>query len=250
MKRIVVPTSVFGYQKEINQGEYAALIAESGGQGIEIRRELFSGEPLPLEECRRAIEPHDLIRVYSAPVELWLDHGGLNESGLSTIVREAQTIQADIVKMSLGHFNASLSDVSALSRLLQTFAEGGKAIRLTVENDQTAYGGKLQPIADFFKAVSRENLPVRLTFDMGNWTYCGEDAMAAADLLSEYVVYIHCKHVEPRDADLVTLPLPREMDASWRELLRRLPSTALRAIEFTLPDVRTLSDYIAMMGKA
>jgi hypothetical protein len=73
---------------------------------------------------------------------------------------------------------------------------------------------------------------------MGNWVYCGEDAMAVAELLSEYVVYIHCKHVELRVAELATLPLPRELDASWRELLRRLPSNALRAIEFTLPEVR------------
>ncbi|EFH79675.1 hypothetical protein [Ktedonobacter racemifer] len=100
MKSIVVPPSVFGCRKEVDQGEYAALIAESGGQGSEIRRELFPGELLPLELCRQAIEPYDLIRVYSAPVELWLDHGGLNESRLSAVVRETQTIQADLVLRS------------------------------------------------------------------------------------------------------------------------------------------------------
>src|SRR5258708_28829998 len=95
MKSIVVPPSVFGCRKEVDQGEYAALIAESGGQGSEIRRELFSGEPLPLELCRQAIEPYDLIRVYSAPVELWLDHSGVNESRLSAGGRRNPNNQAD-----------------------------------------------------------------------------------------------------------------------------------------------------------
>ncbi len=34
---------------------------------------------------------------------------------------------------------------------------------------------------------------LRLTFDTGNFLYCGEDALSLYDILSPYVVHIHCK---------------------------------------------------------
>jgi sugar phosphate isomerase/epimerase len=250
MNNIVIPTSVFDYQQVDCQDEYAALIAASGGQGIEIRRELFPSGELPLEKCRRTLEQHRLYCVYSAPIELWLLNGELNESGLAMVIREAQMIQADMIKLSLGHYDSSRSNVSVLSRFLNAYPQVGKAIMLTVENDQTDYGGRLQPMRDFFKAVSENGLSVRMTFDIGNWTYCGENVLKAVELLSQHVVYVHCKHVEQRGNQMQTLPIPREPEAGWRKLLRLLPPNVLRAIEFPLKDVRMLPEYIALLREA
>lgn len=246
---IVIPTSVFNRQWAVDQAVHAAAIAACGGQGIEIRRELFpSGEELPLEACRSALEPYPLYCVYSAPVNLWQLNGELNVNGLDMVLREARTIGADMVKMPLGHFDASCSDVSALSRRLESYRQdGGKAAALTVENDQTPYGGQLQPMSDFFKAVSEGGIPVRMTFDIGNWAYCGENAFAAAEMLGEHVIYVHCKHVERQGTELKTLPIPLEPEADWRKLLKLLPSDAMRAIEFLLPEDSMLPEFIAKL---
>jgi sugar phosphate isomerase/epimerase len=250
--RIIVPTSVFGQPKVDADclDAYAALIAASGGQGMEIRRELFPpGEP-PLDPCRRTLEQYRLHGVYSAPIELWLPSGELNEAGLAIALREARAIQADMVKMPLGHYDRFRSDVSALSRVLERDRRAGEAITLTVENDQTDYGGRLEPLQAFFGAVAQAALPVSMTFDIGNWSYCGENARTAAERLRDHVVYIHCKHVEQHGARMQTLPIPREPGAGWRELLRLLPSDALRAIEFPLPDASLLPEYIALLKGA
>ncbi|AJY77410.1 hypothetical protein VN24_01070 [Paenibacillus beijingensis] len=247
-----MPTSVFDPQNPAVDGQekYAAFIAANGGQGIEIRRELFRTEDLPLEKCRRAIEQHQLNCVYSAPVELWLESGELNESGLEVILEEAQAIQADIVKMPLGHYDAVRSNVNAISGLLGRNLQGSKSMILTVENDQTAYGGNLQQLNAFFKAVSENAVPVRMTFDIGNWAYSGENAFAAAELLSRHVVYVHCKHVEQDGDQLKTVPITKEPNADWRQLLQRLPADAPAAIEFPVADASMLRDYIALLKKA
>lgn len=245
---IVIPTSVFNRQRAADLAGHAAAIAACGGKGIEIRRELFpSSEKLPLEACRSVLEPYPFYCVYSAPVELWQLNSELNVSGLDMVLREARTIGADMVKMPLGHFDASLSDVSALSRRLETYRQDSGKATLTVENDQTPYGGKLQPLSNFFKTVSEYGVPVRMTFDIGNWAYCGENAFAAEELLGEYVVYVHCKHVERQGDELKTLPLPLEPEADWRKLLKLLPSDAMRAIEFLLPEDSMLPEFIALL---
>lgn len=252
MKTIVIPTSVFDpcSVPADSQEEYAALIAASGGQGIEFRRELFRDGELPLEKCRRAVERYRLFCVYSAPVELWLEDGTLNESGLAMVMEEAEAIQADLVKLPLGRYEASRSDVGALSGYLVAGGRGGKAVRLCVENDQTEYGGRLQPLLDFFKAVTNSRAPVGMTFDTGNWAYCGENVFAAAELLRKHVVYIHCKHVEQIGRKMKTIAIGPEPDAAWRALLRLLPPDVPRAIEFRLPDVSALPGFISLLKEA
>jgi sugar phosphate isomerase/epimerase len=69
--------------------------------------------------------------------------------------------------------------------------EAGHQIQLTVENDPTASGGTLQRLRSFFENCTRKGIPIRMTFDIGNWSWSGENVFEAAEALADYVVYLH-----------------------------------------------------------
>ncbi|MCZ8514479.1 TIM barrel protein [Paenibacillus filicis] len=249
MKDIVVPTSVLQRETLLRKGQEGCIgqIAASGAFGVELRRELFPEGEKPLRQCREELDQHGLFCVYSAPIELWDPQGQLNESAVLEVISEAKVLQAGLVKTSLGHYDPNTSDMTRLVSLIRSKTGGGADFTLTVENDQTAYGGKTESLTAFFKAVTTHGAGIRMTFDIGNWTYCGEDAIQAARLLADHVVYIHCKHVVTAGDRLETVALPEHEEAPWRELLRKLPDRALRAIEFSLPDERLLPHYMKML---
>lgn len=252
MNNIVIPTSVFAREAVLRAGQESLIapVAASGAYGVEIRRELFADEEKPLAACRSLIEKYGLFCVYSAPVELWDLSGRLNESAVSAVLSEAKTLKAGMVKLSLGHYDPHKSDLRELTRLLDGYQTDEEPFTVTVENDQTSCGGAIEPLRAFFKAVAEAGAGVRMTFDTGNWSYCGEDAFEAADALAEHVVYVHCKHVLAEVDGLRTVPIPAEAGAPWRGLLARLPERALRAIEFALPDVKRLTYYRDLLLEA
>ncbi|ULO07304.1 sugar phosphate isomerase/epimerase [Paenibacillus sp. 19GGS1-52] len=249
MSMIYIPASVFGAGVS-EQHNLAATVRSSGGDGLEFRRELFPPGELPLIACREAVERERLHSVYSVPIELWKTTGELNEVGLLKALKEAQMLRPEMLKVSLGHFNreCKLEQVERLKQLLEDHRLQAGQFTLLIENDQTPYGGKAENLLFFFEAVTRYGLPgVKLTFDTGNWAYCGEDAFAAAEMLAPYVAYIHCKHVDSSTGTCITLPLPPEKDAPWRKLLKLLPDEVPRAIEFTLPPGERLNYYVNLL---
>jgi len=253
MNAMIIPTSVFGAERVKGKGQHlwASLIRSSGGEGIEIRRELFPSEALPLDLCREAAMNEKLRCVYSVPVEIWDAGGKLNEAGFMKALREARTLKPEMLKVSLGHFHETASGLRQLEQLLEQYRCEAGRLTLLVENDQTLQGGQPARLLSFFQKIEREGIQdVRMTFDTGNWAYCGEDAFDAARVLSRYVAYIHLKHVEKPHGTCVTLPLPPEADAQWRKLLEWLPGDVPRAIEFELPGADSLAYYINLAGRA
>ncbi|WP_051459351.1 sugar phosphate isomerase/epimerase family protein [Paenibacillus zanthoxyli] len=260
MIAVFVPTSVFGSACGTQHG-LAEPIRSGGADGIEIRRELFPHEALPLAECREAVLRSGLRCIYSVPMELWNPEGRLNEETLSHILAEAEILKPEMLKVSLGYYagipgfasegelkGAEQERLGQLERLLRQYRETAGALTLLIENDQTSYGGRAENLKAFFQAVERCGLDgVKMTFDTGNWLYSGEDPLKAAETFAPYVAYIHCKHVIRSGGMWVTLPLPQEEDALWRKLLRLLPSDVPRAIEFGLPGEGCLEGYIGML---
>lgn len=68
-------------------------------------------------------------------------------------------------------------------------------VKLVVENDQTPDCGSLSLLSAFFHEAENNCLPVRMTFDMVNWQWVGQDALAAAEHLACHVSYVHVKAV-------------------------------------------------------
>ena len=228
-RKIIVVTAAYGHDciKELG-GQSAVLpfIAGSGADGVEIRRELFSADELnQLPALAATIERHNLLACYSAPEALFAADGALNPH-LSDLLQEAQTLNALWLKLSLGRFTHQ-NDLDTLRDILR---ESGMA--LVVENDQTDCG-QLAPMQRFKAACRVNQLPITLTFDMGNWLWVGDSPEEAARQLAPAVSYIHVKAAEPHHSHFRAVP-PDEASDRWLALLDNLPADAPRGIEFPL----------------
>lgn len=229
-QEIIVVTSAYGNEKVQQLGGQAALlplIASAGADGVEIRRELLTPQELDsLPALALALEQQQLGAVYSAPEALFTPQHTLNPN-LPTFLAEAKILRASRLKLSLGHYRPGF-DFTELKIVL-----GQYPTQLMVENDQTADCGILSLLNAFFHAVEEHQLPVGMTFDMANWHWVGQDALAAAEKLAHQVGYIHVKAATqgPRGWRAIALD---ETDGSWRTLLARLPQDVPRGIEFPL----------------
>ncbi len=218
---IIIVTAAYGHQKVAELGGQQALlpiVAEAGGDGVEIRRELLAESELQrLPQLAEAIAEHRLKAFYSVPDALFADDGAVNPQ-LDRYLQEAEQLRAQRLKLSLGAWRPDRETA------LET-----RGIRLVVENDQTEYG-RLDAIAPFF---ARQHATSGMTFDMGNWLWTGDDALAAARLLARHVSYIHVKAAIPHGDSWRAISLD-EADNGWRELLKLLPGDVPRGIEFPL----------------
>ena len=228
-RKIIVVTAAYGNDHVKALGGQSAVlpfIAGSGADGVEIRRELFSADELNrLAELAADIERRGLLVCYSAPEALCAADGALNPH-LSDLLQEAQTLNALWLKLSLGHFTHH----HGLETLRDILRASGMA--LVVENDQTDCG-QLAPMQRFKAACRVNQLPITLTFDMGNWLWVGDSPEEAARHLAPAVSYIHVKAAEPHHSHFRAVP-PDEASGRWLALLDNLPADAPRGIEFPL----------------
>ena len=228
-RKIIVVTAAYGNDRVKALGGQSAVlpfIAGSGADGVEIRRELFSADELNhLPELAADIERRGLLVCYSAPEALFTADGSLNPR-LADFLQEAQTLNALWLKLSLGRFTHQ-NDLDTLRDILR---ESGMA--LVVENDQTDCG-QLAPMQRFKAACRVNQLPITLTFDMGNWLWVGDSPEEAARHLAPAVSYIHVKAAEPHHSHFRAVP-PDEASGRWLALLDNLPADAPRGIEFPL----------------
>lgn len=253
MSEVFITTSAFGPDNVILNGQeyYVTIAAESGASGVEFRRELYTKNHKSIGELGNLIRSKNLIAVYSAPIHLWTVDGELNEKYIRNAVVEAYELDAKIIKFSLGNYEEH-SDLNALRNLIAGFYRESKRLTFTVENDQTKDGGGVYNLHRFFEACLEKNIPISMTFDIGNWSFVGEDAFKAAEVLQKYVVYIHAKHVENQQSNLVTLPLPEDLSAEWRKILNILPKHVPRAIEFPVEGgnlIEKTKEYIKLLSE-
>lgn len=229
---IIVVTAAYGQQQVAARGGQQALlpvIQQAGADGVEIRRELLDEVALTrLAELSSAIAAHQLRTFYSVPDALFTADGALNPQ-LENYLHEAELLNAQLLKFSLGHYAGAIASDDML-RLRQALAHPD--VRLVVENDQTVCG-KLAPLTRFFREFGATHMPHGMTFDMGNWLWSGEEAENAAHVLGDYIGYIHVKAAVPHRDAFRAIAL-NDADHRWRNLLRLLPDTVPRGIEFPL----------------
>ena len=242
MKNVIVPLNAFDSNDVTTNGQasFVKLIAESGAYGIEIRRELLPAVVLPLGKIKREIDRYGLFTVYSAPIECWKEDYQLNEDQLSNIFQEAVILGAHWVKVSLGHFQQDKSNIAELGRFLAK----QKGLQLLVENDQTPHGGNVQHLQAFFESAVDQNVPVKMTFDTGNWYYSKQDVEEAVQKLAPYVSYLHLKQVTET---LETVPIEREGEHSWKQVMSSFPADIVKALEFPIVPKEKTKDYIQMI---
>ncbi|MFC4802244.1 sugar phosphate isomerase/epimerase family protein [Neobacillus sp. GCM10023253] len=264
MQNVIVPLNAFDRSKVLERGQaaFVGLIAEAGAYGIEIRRELMpepdssfditeNRQKLAPIQCsqfsriKQEIDRHGLFTVYSAPIELWKADYQLNEEELTTVFQEGRMLGAKWLKVSLGHFSEEHSDFSGLRDFLKRHQE----IQLLVENDQTLHGGYVHHLFSFFENADRWVIPVKMTFDAGNWYYTNQDVEEALQELSPYVVYLHLKQVETQNGELVTIPLQKEGTHTWKMVLNHFPQDIVKALEFSIEPKERIREFMELVGE-
>jgi sugar phosphate isomerase/epimerase len=231
MKKPAVSISLSSYGADLvrqrGQGSFIDILAAAGATCIEWREELLTDEdPARLSDATQA---EGLESVYSSPMELWLAGQSKPNPELITALQRAQAFGAKWLKVSLGYFTDN-SDLHTLARVLSE-----SPVQLLVENDQTLHGGRIEPFQRFFADIEQHKLPIKMTFDIGNWHWQDQSAASAARLLGRHVGYVHCKAVTRRaDGKLVAIP-PTAIDLqAWEQLLRHMAQGVMRAAEYPL----------------
>ena len=231
MNKSPVSISLSSYGADLvrqhGQGYFIEVLAAAGASRIEWREELLTHEVAA--ELAEATAAQQLESLFSSPLELWVAGQAQANLQLEHALLRAQSFGANSLKVSLGYFTDH-SDLHSLGALLARHP-----VQLLVENDQTLYGGRIEPFQRFFNEVERLQLPVRMTFDIGNWQWQDQSAATAARLLGRHVGYLHCKAVARRaDGKLVATP-PSAADLHlWQQLLRHMPQGIPRAVEYPL----------------
>ncbi|WP_447765253.1 sugar phosphate isomerase/epimerase family protein [Pseudomonas reinekei] len=231
MKKPAVSISLSSYGADLvrqrGQGSFIDILAAAGATRIEWREELLTGEDcVQLADDTQA---KGLESVYSSPMELWLAGQSKPNSELITALQRAEAFGAKWLKVSLGYFTDN-SDLHTLARVLSE-----SPVQLLVENDQTLHGGRIEPFQRFFADVEQHKLPIKMTFDIGNWHWQDQSAASAARLLGRHVGYVHCKAVTRRaDGKLVAIPPTASDLQAWEQLLRHMAQGVMRAAEYPL----------------
>ncbi|WMX55002.1 TIM barrel protein [Peribacillus sp. R9-11] len=227
--------------------EIIKSISSAGADGIEIRRELL-GPDDSLKELGALCRELNLDIYYSAPECLIGPHYQMDEQRFKQLAREADELGAELLKLPLGHYHFTETDMTQVNKVLVEEMQSHSGLKITIENDQTLEGGNLNRIAHFLNRSEKLDIPIRLTFDMGNWLYTDEVPMKAAQELGRYVVYVHLKQVKREKEEWITEPISLPLQSDVNELLERLSGTYPRAIEFpvTLENVATYISHMKM----
>lgn len=249
MNKPAVSISLSSYGADLvrqrGQGSFIEILAAAGANRIEWREELLTDEdPAQLSEATRT---QGLESVYSSPMELWLAGQSQPSPELISALQRAQAFGAKWLKVSLGYFTDN-NDLQTLARVL-----GQSPVQLLVENDQTLHGGRIEPFQRFFTEVEQHKLPIKMTFDIGNWHWQDQSAASAARLLGRHVGYVHCKAVSRRaDGKLVAIP-PAASDLHlWEQLLRHMAQDVMRAAEYPLQGddlVQLTTEHVAVLAR-
>ncbi|WP_095194767.1 sugar phosphate isomerase/epimerase [Pseudomonas sp. Irchel 3A7] len=249
MNKPAVSISLSSYGADLvrqrGQGSFIEILAAAGANRIEWREELLTDEdPAQLSEATRT---QGLESVYSSPMELWLAGQSKPNPELISALKRAQAFGAKWLKVSLGYFTDN-NDLQILARIL-----GQSPVQLLVENDQTLHGGRIEPFQRFFTEVEQHKLPIKMTFDIGNWHWQDQSAASAARLLGRHVGYVHCKAVSRRaDGKLVAIP-PAASDLHlWEQLLRHMTQDVMRAAEYPLQGddlVQLTTEHVAVLAR-
>lgn len=237
---IVISLSSFGAAEVKRHGQawFANLAKAAGAGGVEIRSELLTkpDEELPLiaQQCQ------GMKTVYSCAEPLFTEAGELDEDALDLAMQRAASIDAVIIKFSIGGgANAAPSSMQRLADKLK-----GHAVPVLIENDQSNAAGSIFQLKRFFRKASHCGLNLGMTFDIGNWHWAGECPQMAAVQFSDRIRYVHTKGVLKQANRWIAVPIA-DSEAPWKTLVDAMPADCPWAIEFPLMG----DDLVGVTGK-
>lgn len=224
------------------QADLVNRTAKLGADGIEVRREYFQDVLTETAAVGRQAEKTGLIVNYSVPDELFLSDGTLNPK-LPTYFDEAKAMGVSKIKFNTGAFDRFTGDLKqAFSKLPIN------EIELNVENDQTEASGNVAPIKKFLDASRRAGLnQIGYVYDLGNWAFTGNDAIASAKTLAEFTNYIHLKNTIENQGRLTTSDDLNTGIYDWQQILADLPNDVPIALEYPMATDDQIAAQMALL---
>jgi sugar phosphate isomerase/epimerase len=215
-----------GTAAEDSQLEFFAEAVSLGVNKVEVRRERIKDFSVELPIMRAKAEELGLEIYYSVPAALF-KAGRLESDMLRQVFQEAEELGATRVKFAVGEFGPVGKE--ALIALKDMIAAHN--VLVTVEGDQSAANGRIEPIMAFMEACRLEAVPVYSTFDVGNFVWVGQEPLYNAVKLAPHVRYIHVKGVKmtPQGPQVCSL---EDSQINWRAILALLPEDVPVGIEF------------------
>lgn len=208
------------------QIDFFADAVSLGVSKVEVRREWIKDFADELPAMRAKAEELGLELYYSIPAVLFTA-GRLDVNLLSHVLKEAITLGATRVKFAVGEFDSSAQEELVT---LKNMINAHSAL-VTVEGDQSAANGRIEPIISLLDACHKAGVPVYSTYDVGNFVWVGQEPLYNAVKLAGYVKYIHLKGVK------MTLQGPQvsslaDSHINWQAALALLPQDVPVGIEF------------------
>lgn len=223
-KKLVLNLLVFAekIKKGLLQSELLQEVADLGFSQVEVRREYFKNFETELPVIKSEAERLNLTLFYSVPDEVYVS-GEINPQ-LERYLDEAKQMGVKQIKWNIGDFDGELHQ-EKLKALID------KGVIITVENDQTQKSGTISAIQTFLEVSRAAELPVGYVYDLGNWRFVGENEEQAAEVLKDFVSYIHVKDVRYIEGKPQAVGLDHG-DLDWRKVLAVLPKDIPIAIEY------------------
>jgi len=197
------------------------VAGRTGADGVELRRELWTGWESELSEARRRAGEKRLLITYATHATLFSG----DPATLRADIDAAASLGSPIVRFFPGQLPAE--DDGAGWDAGQAIADyaAEKGVVIALENYARTPGGTL---AEVQTCLAR--IPALMTnLDMGNYSLHSQDVPAAVAALADRIVYSHLK--DPDDAPTVlgagVLPLGDIFDA-----LDALPQRVIYCFEF------------------
>lgn len=195
MSRLIgVNTLVFNeelLEGKKKQWEYLKDIKELGFSFVEIRREFIRDLESEFKETKKQASALNLPLFYSVPSVLF-ESGKINPQ-LKQYFKEVVEMGASQIKLTLGQYEGfSPGIIHKLKGIMEEFPK----IQLSIENDQSRDGGSPEKLSALIVTAHEKKLPLKITFDTGNFVYIQEDSEKAAHVLQDFVHYIHIKNVK------------------------------------------------------
>lgn len=178
------------YKDKKNQIEMIKELVKNGHKDIEIRREFINDFDVEIKEIANLAKENNVNLYYSIPDTLY-KNGSIDKTNLDKYMNEVKVLGSKTIKLAVGNYKSFNSgDDSYLNEIINS------GVKLYVENDQTNESGTVEKIKKFLDDSKTYNVGVKATFDVGNWIWVGEDPKKNADILDEYIDYVHFKDVK------------------------------------------------------
>lgn len=236
-KNLVINTLVFlnDLKSGVPQSKILDKLIEIGIQNIEVRREYIKDFNKELIDIKEKANNNNITIFYSVP-EVLFKEGKLRKVAIEEYFNEALKMNCHYIKMNIGQVNElSKEDSDTISELCKKYL-----VKLTVENDQTEENGRCDKIYNFLSLNKKLGGDISFTFDVGNWIFQDEDPIRNAEILKNFVTYIHLKNVDDKRKNT----LINEGKLDLEKILEILPKNLPMALEYPCTSIEEVQGEI------